>query len=318
MNKGFKVSIGVVGALALASFTTGITPSYVANAPAMLTGLGAMLTCSARYVSGIAPAQNKRDLVTYSPALEQVEITYDDNARRVEADFLGLGTTSAQYREGLGCALEIGNTGPLDAANIPQQDALPGAYWPLGRRVHAPVMAVQSKLEEILAADNAEGLQTRALLVSQGGHIVAEAYADGFDSTSKLIGWSMSKSFNALMVGNMEMRGLINPAKTPVFAAWADDGRAAISLDDMLHMATGLDLSEVYNPGVAVTEMLFTAHDSTAVGLAVGLIEEPGTRFDYSSGTSNLLSRLVYDAAGARLMPASKIYTLILCGPWAL
>jgi CubicO group peptidase (beta-lactamase class C family) len=301
MAKTLKITAAIVGGLALASFASGITPSYLANAPAMSTGLGAILTCSERYVSGLPPEQNKQDLVSYSPMLDQVELIYDDANKRVVADFMGLGSTTAQYREGLGCALEIGDTAHLDAANIPAAAIEPNALWPLGNKVEAGQVAVQEKLEALLAADNAAGLQTRALLVVKGGRVIAETYASGLDHTSKLIGWSMSKSFNALMVGNMEMRGLIDPAKKPLFAAWADDDRAAISLDDMMHMASGLDLSEVYAPGMPVTEMLFTAHDSTAVGVAVELVKKPGSYYDYSSGTSNLMARLVFDAAGGTI-----------------
>jgi len=301
MAKGLKITLGAAGILAAASYASGITPTYVVNAPAMGTGLAAMLACSARYVSGIEPGQNKQDLITYSPVLESIEIIYDDAVMRVEADFLGIHATAAQYREGLGCALEIGDTSPLDAAKIPNDAETPNALWPLGGMVDAPIVSVQKKLEEILKADNVVGLQTRALLAVKGGRIVGEVYAEGFDASSKLIGWSMSKSFNAVMLGNMEMRGLIDPAKKPLFEAWADDERADISVDDMLHMASGLDFSEVYVPGTAVTDMLFTAHSSTEVGLGVGMANKPGTRYDYSSGTSNLLSRLVFDAAGGTI-----------------
>jgi len=301
MGKGFKIALGAVGILAVASFTSGFTPAYVANAPGVLTGIGAMLTCSARYVSGIGPEQNFKDLISYSPLLENLEITYYDEARKVEADLLGMRTAVAQYREGLGCALEVGDTGPLAAATIPAKPAQSNALWPMGNKVLAPVAAVQTTLDAILAADNAAGLQTRALLVVKGGQIVGETYAEGFDARSKLLGWSMAKSFNALMLGNMEMRGLIDPAQKPVFAEWANDERADISLENMLQMASGLDLSEVYDPGEAVTAMLFTAHSAADVGLAASQRDPRGTRFDYSSPTSLLLSKLVYDAAGGTL-----------------
>lgn len=301
MRLGLKITAGVVGILAAASYATGLTPAYVANAPTMLTGFGAMVACSAKYVSGINAKQNLSDIGSYSPLLANLEVTYDDSARRVEAGFLGLKTTSAQYREGLGCALDIGDTTSLDRAKIPPMLAKSNALWPRGNTVHASGGVAQALLEEILAADNDAGLQTRALLVAKGGQLVAEVYAPGFDHTSKLLGWSMAKSFNALMVGNMEMRGLIDPAKKPVFAEWADDERAHISLDDMLHMASGLDLPEVYEPGEAVTEMLFTAHSGADIGLAAGVVADPGTHWGYSSGTSLLLSKLVYDRAGGTL-----------------
>jgi len=301
MHKSFKVTLGAVGILAVASFTSGYTPAYMANAPAVLTGIGAMLTCSARYVSGIEPEQNFKDLTSYSPLLENLEITYDDAARRVEAGLFGMKSASAQYREGLGCALDIGDTSPLDVAQIPAKPEEPNALWPLGNKVLAPNTAIQQTLENIMAADNAAGLQTRALLVVKDGQVAGETYADGFDARSKLLGWSMAKSFNALMLGNMEMRGLIDPAKKPVFDAWTEGERADISLENMLHMASGLDLSEVYDPGEAVTAMLFTAQNPAAVGLEAELLAAPGTHYDYSSATSLLLSKLVFDAAGGTL-----------------
>lgn len=298
MRTGLKVALSSIGLLAVASYASGITPNYISSAPAMLTGLGAMLTCSAKYVSGIDAVQNKKDLTTYSPFLAEVDISYDDAAKRVSATVFDMKTTYAQYRDGLGCALEIGDTSALDEIEVPAIEAAPDTLWPLGDKVAAPHAAVQQTLDDIMQADNAVGLQTRALLVAKGGKVIAESYAAGFDSDSKLIGWSMSKSFNALMVGNMEMRGLIVPSHKPVFDEWADDERATISLDDMLHMASGLDLSEVYDPGTAVTSMLFTEHSGSSVGLKVGLVNEPGTHYDYSSGTTNLLAQLVFDRAG--------------------
>jgi len=301
MRLGLTMSASVVVLLAVGSYASGVTPAYVANAPSVLTGIGALLTCSARYVSGIGPEQNYSDLISYSPLLENLEISYDDKARRVEADLLGFETASAQYRDGLGCALNVGDTTQLNAAKIPARIPEKNALWPLGNKVLAPDTAAQATLEAILAADNAAGLQTRALLVVKGGRVMAEVYAEGFDAHSKLLGWSMAKSFNALMLGNMEMRGLIDPSKKPVFPEWAEDVRSQISLDDMLHMASGLDLSEIYEPGHAVTAMLFTAHSASEVGLAAESVATPGARWDYSSASSLLLSQLVYNAAGGTL-----------------
>ena len=120
----------------------------------------------------------------------------------------------------------------------------------------------------------------------------------------------MSKSFNALLVGNLEMRGLLDPAQKPLFTEWAEDARADISLDDMLHMASGLDLPEIYQPGTAVTSMLFTSHDSTEVGLGVELVAAPGTRYQYSSGSCNVLSQIIQDkVSGSFLHSIHNLHT---------
>ncbi len=298
MGKWFKVAAGSIGVLAVASYVSGITPSYVVNAPAMVTGMGAIVACSAKYVSGIEPEQNLKDLSTYSPLLGKLDIGYDDNLKTVDASFFGLKSTSATYREGLGCALDVGDTSTLDNLKVPQQEAVPNALWPLGGKVLDPNGKVQAKLEELLVKDNAAGLETRAYLVVKDGQVIAETYADGFHVQSPLIGWSMTKSMGAIMLGNMEMQGLIDPNHKPVFPEWADDERADISLDNMLHMASGLDLSEIYQPRRTVVRTLFVENSASDLSLEAPLVHKPGTHYDYSTATSNLLARLVFEKNG--------------------
>ncbi|MBV1900536.1 MAG: serine hydrolase, partial [Kordiimonadaceae bacterium] len=298
MRTSLKVALGGFGLLALASYASGIGPSYIRNAPAMLTGMGAMVTCTQHYVSGLSTAQAESDLQSYAAEFESIDLKYDDTARRVEASLFSVKTTSAQYRAGLGCALEVGDTSALRAAVMPVPPVGKDAFWPQGGRVPEANPSMQALLNKILKSDNSAGLQTRALLVVKNGVVMAEAYSEGLAPPSKLLGWSMSKSFNALLVGNLEMRGLLDPAHKPLFTEWAEDARAEISLDDMLHMASGLDLPEIYQPGTAVTAMLFTAHDSAEIGLDAQLVAAPGTRYQYSSGTANLLSQIIEDKVG--------------------
>ena len=50
--------------------------------------------------------------------------------------------------------------------------------WPLGVTVATIDAAVQREVDAVLAQDNAQGLNTRALLVVKGGKILGEAYSD--------------------------------------------------------------------------------------------------------------------------------------------
>jgi CubicO group peptidase (beta-lactamase class C family) len=154
-------------------------------------------------------------------------------------------------------------------------------------------------LEELVAADNAAGLNTRALLVAQGGEIKAEAYAQNADPQTPLLGWSMAKSLISVMLGNLEMRGLIDLRGPAGFDQWANDKRAEILISDLLTMTDGLDFSETYNPGDDATSMLFTSPSASDYTLAKPLAFEPGTHFNYSSGTANILARLYGDALGS-------------------
>jgi CubicO group peptidase (beta-lactamase class C family) len=108
----------------------------------------------------------------------------------------------------------------------------------------------------------------------------------------------MAKSLNAIMLGNLEMRGFLNLSDSPGFPQWSADARSAITSTALLTMTDGLDFSEDYNPGDDATAMLFTSPSSSDYVLARPLAADPGARFNYSSGTANLLSRLYTDTLG--------------------
>ena len=91
--------------LILLSFI-GFTPIYLINAPSVASSIGAKLLCSARYVSGFSPAQAESDLIQYSPILEYLNISYDDNSRQVTTSLLGISETTASYENGIGCYVD--------------------------------------------------------------------------------------------------------------------------------------------------------------------------------------------------------------------
>jgi CubicO group peptidase (beta-lactamase class C family) len=99
-------------------------------------------------------------------------------------------------------------------------------------------------------------------------------------------------------LGHLEMLGEVSIQERRLFSEWLEDDRAEISLENMLHMTSGLDFSEVYAPGSDATAMLFTTHSASDVAMASGLSHDPGQHFYYSSGTTNLLARLINDRLG--------------------
>ncbi|WP_439135082.1 serine hydrolase domain-containing protein [Pseudomaricurvus sp.] len=287
----------------VASFA-GITPTYLVNAPAMLTGMGAKLGCSGHYVTGLSQQQSFKDLQSYSPVLKLVDLEFDDATRRVNADLWGLGSATAQYRPGLGCTLSIGSTEALNqlagTLSDTEEKRFNPEVWPKGDAVPAVRPELQSQLDELLSQDNQQGLQTRALLVVQDGQLLAESYAPGFDQHSRLLGWSMAKSVTSLMMGHLEMTGELDFDQQPVFEEWADDERRNIHWRDLMHMSSGLNFPEVYEPGAGATDMLFTVHRGSDLPLEAELIHPPGDVFEYSSGTTNLMSRKLFEATGGK------------------
>lgn len=295
-----KIAFGFVGffiLLVLAASFAGFPPSFILSAPGVATGIGSKLLCSSQFVSGFSAQQSFDDLVQYSALLDLLEVSTDENSKVVETSFLGISTKTASYIPGLGCSVDYSNykqrqelkTQPPTSSNEP---------WPLGSGVGGLRPDMQALLESQVKRDNTAGLNTRALLVVHNGSIIGEAYAQGADATTPLLGWSMAKSLTSVMLGNLELRGLLNLDANPEFTEWQDDERSNIKITDLLTMSDGLDFSEEYNPGDDATTMLFTSPSASDFTIARPLVQEPGTRFNYSSGTANVLSRIYLDVLG--------------------
>jgi CubicO group peptidase (beta-lactamase class C family) len=162
--------------------------------------------------------------------------------------------------------------------------------------------ALAAVVAELMAQPPELGL-TQALLVAHRGRIIAEAYGPDVDVSTQLISWSMAKSIVHAAVGIVVGDGLLElDAPAPV-AAWAGDERRAITLQHLLEMRDGLDFAEDYvgDDGVSdVLEMLFGAgkDDHAAYAIARPLAHPPGTVWSYSSGTTNIVARIVGDAVG--------------------
>ncbi len=295
-----KVVVGLVlflvvavGGLSLA----GIPPNVIIYGPGVATGIGSKLLCSAEFVIGNSREQAFDDLVQYDPILSQLTISYDEEAKTVTTSLFGLKRKTASYIPGLGCSVDYAGYNQRQGLQL-QSTQSSNAPWPAGNRVGAPRPEIQTLLEDLLQKDNAAGLNTRALLVVHSGEIVGEAYGQEMSAESPLLGWSMAKSLNAIMLGNLEMRGVIDLKAKAGFSQWQADGRADITIENLLNMTDGLRFSEQYAPGDDATAMLFTSASSSEYVLDMPLAAEPGTRFNYSSGTANILSRLYTDTLG--------------------
>jgi CubicO group peptidase (beta-lactamase class C family) len=96
---------------------------------------------------------------------------------------------------------------------------------------------------------------------------------------------------------------LDEPAPVPSWHQHERDPRATITLEHLLTMRDGLDFTEDYvDAGVSdVIEMLFGAgkDDVAAYAEARSLAHAPGTRFNYSSGTSNVVAAIAGRCTGS-------------------
>lgn len=295
----------------------GVAPRQIPSAIALATGLGAKLACSGHFLSGFDDTRIENDLASYSVLTRLLEIN-SSGPRVVTARMPGSSAAVARYRPGLGCALEYPGQTALDAVTASAAIIDAAKYWPAGSLATPADPRIATLLSRTLEEDNAEGLDTRALLVVQDGRILGEAYAPGIHKDTPLLGWSMGKSVTAILVGRLHARGLLATTEQNLFTAWAADTRAGISVENLLQMTSGLSFSEDYVPGSDSTRMLFESPSASDVALESPLVHAPGSFFAYSSGTTNLLARLVYERLGANVQSQVNFFAREISGPLAL
>jgi CubicO group peptidase (beta-lactamase class C family) len=143
----------------------------------------------------------------------------------------------------------------------------------------------------------AEGIgETRAVLVLHGGEIVAERYGEGYHARTPFVGWSMSKTVTALLIGALVSEGRLELDASPPIPAWqrAGDPRGAITLRHLLQMRSGLRHEEMADPIYASPEvrMMFLdgRDDMAAWAEAQPLEHEAGAAHQYSTATSVILA----------------------------
>jgi len=190
---------------------------------------------------------------------------------------------------------------PPQPAGVPW----PTQAWPTGP---LPPGVDQTRLAR-LVADAFEGGdpglgETRALVIIHGGRLVFERYGAGVGPHDTQPSWSMAKSITQALVGMVVGEGRMDihaPLDVPEWRG-ADDPRAAITLDQLLRMSSGLRFVEDYVPDHPsdVIDMLFGAGkaDVAAYAASKPLEHPPGTVWSYASGTTNIIARALAEAAG--------------------
>ena len=141
-----------------------------------------------------------------------------------------------------------------------------------------------------------------ATVVLHHGVIVAEQYGPTADADTALISWSMAKSFTHALVGICVERSLLRLDHPAPIEEWAADGRRHITIEHLVQMRSGLAWNEDYVEAVGsdVIEMLFGEGmaDTAAFAAAKPLAYPVGEVWQYSSGTTNILARIIRQAVG--------------------
>jgi CubicO group peptidase (beta-lactamase class C family) len=284
------------------------------------SGYTAKNLCSWVFVGGADPDRALHDFIApaVSPLLPFVSVDLDPKKKTVTVSSLLYGTRKAVFRDRLGCTLLSGITETELRAQpfkpLPRPELDPKIPWPFGSA--GPLSRSQAEMKGIdiakidgvideLMREPADGTprQTNAIAVVWHGRLVAERYADGFGPESPFISWSMAKSVTNTLVGIGVREGLIDVDERAPVPAWADasDPRHAITTDHLLRMSAGLEFEEVYGSLSQVSHMLHNERDMAGYAASLPMEARPDEKWNYSTGTTIILCRILFDLTGGTL-----------------
>lgn len=150
-----------------------------------------------------------------------------------------------------------------------------------------------------------KGVRTDALLVIRDGQIIYERYAGPTTANTPHLTWSMSKSLMASVLGVAYGEGRFK-LDAPVAAYYAPMAEhPGIKMGHLFNWASGLAWQEGYEYAPlksSVVAMLYTRGrtDMAAFAAQTPADAEPGQRFRYSSGDSNILAAALKNIVGVK------------------
>ncbi len=298
-------------------------------------GLGytAKHLCSGVFVSGLDKTLVRDQFI--APKVQPLpwfwKIKIDEENKTVTVSdvvFLDSFTAKAVYREHIGCTLLAQKT-ESEALDIVRQkvtpvpvDPLPPGEWPHGRdgvTSNIPdgvdMEAIQQTVDAAFTENYPGPRNTTSFLVIYKGKLIAEKYALGVTAETPVLGWSMTKTVTGMLIGLLHERNVIDINAPAPIPEWQGTDKANITTTNILHMASGLDFNEGYEGLSDVSLMLYRRADMAGYAGSLPLTSAPGSTFNYATGDTLLLSRIVMNKVGGDLQSAYDFYQRELFHP---
>ena len=304
-----KRGFSIAGSLLLGLFALVVISLIALGVPRIAAGMAAKGVCSAAFVAGRPwPNLLAEDVVPANRALVLIGISVGEEDKTVTARFAGLFARQARLLPNRGCVLDVDSAEPhAPAADTvadtgrqwPQGDApLALAEWGAGVDANALQNIVQ---DAFVGAGDVQAANARGIAIVHKGRLLVLRTAPGFDASTPLHGWSMTKTVLGMLTYKLAAESGLSH-DTPVVdafpklrepgwvAAWRGDARKNIKVSDLLYMRDGLANTEDYDPWGSVPKMLWGQADAAAFAATSPAEATPGQRWRYMSQTANLLS----------------------------
>lgn len=276
---------------------------------AQLAGYRALHLCTGLFTSEMSEETVYQSFQSGGAVPGHFKDTIDRENKTVSVSYLDdMPPRLAVHRPYLGCSqLPIGAT-MATAENLRSFPAgldapdLDGEPWPLGDRNATRRLsggkrkALNALLDE--AFKDQEGAyrgNTWGVVVIKDGKIVAERYDEGFGEHVSARTNSMCKSLGATIVGVGVREGLVDINKKAPLKAWQTPGdpRGDITLNDMLHMSSGLYTQDAGNPQGDIYGSGAPPSEISALNM---IDAKPGEQFVYAGSDTILSVRAVREA----------------------
>lgn len=279
---------------------------------AYAAGYQANFTCSATFNGGKTAEQIREDELTgiYALIADRIptgKVEIDSAAKFVAVNYdNGKRARYSVWRPRLGCVdLPVGAT-RQDIANVYKPFSTDtangrdnGQPWLQRNGVNEPTGndALDAVIEKAFTKHYGEGARTSAVLIATSDNIIAEHYQPGFSAETAQRTWSVAKSIGASVIGAAVQQDILSVEQAAGLANWQHplDPRQHITLENLLHMASGLDSNQagnrtdrVYMGGGLVSDT------ATETALEV----EPGSRWKYANNDTMLALRVLREAMG--------------------
>lgn len=294
MKKALKIFFAII-VIGIIYFVFAIYPKFD-----IVSGFSAKSISSHYFLAGRSQEYTEVNDANI-PSMELATTNINKKNQTVTSSVFGLKKRTVVFTQGLGSVL-IPSTETIDFKRIiPKRNIInTDLAFPYGNESQKDTIFTNidyKKLNKAVADVFDPKLndikKTRTVLVVYKNQIIAEKYIEGFDKNSLILGWSIAKSVTSAVAGILEKQGKVNLNQKNLFPEWKNDDRKNITLKNIINMNSGLEWEENYDKISDVTQMLFIDKDMSARQKNKKFVGKPNETWNYSSGTSNLLSNFI-------------------------
>ncbi|MBL8264833.1 MAG: serine hydrolase [Steroidobacter sp.] len=186
-------------------------------------------------------------------------------------------------------------------AAVTDSQPLPRAAAPAG----VDAKAIDAALNEGFSATGPLAGFARAAVVIHGDRVVADRYGAGYSAHNLYYVGSIAKTQNNLLAGLLVRDGKLRVKDAVNLPEWrkSGDARSKITYDQLLKMVSGIQWDEQFwapsEPGYEVFFGGAGSMDEMRYMLPRPLEAQPGTHYEYSTGSATLLGGVLQAKVGA-------------------